>query len=79
MAEASGPEGYVGVEEAAARLGVSRTKVWRLIKEGVLTTRVDVLDRRRKLIPLAEIDQLKAGRVEKHTMDAERPKGEPMI
>lgn len=64
MAEPKVPGGYVDVEAAAARLGVSRTKVWRLIKEGVLVARPDVLDRRRKLIAVADLDRLLAGRVE---------------
>jgi hypothetical protein len=58
------PEGFVGVEGAADRIGVSRTKIWRLIREDRLTTRSDVLDRRRRLIAVEELDRLVASRVE---------------
>ena len=67
MAESGVPEGYVGVEAAARRLGVSRTKVWRLVKEGRLAARADVLDRRRRLIAVADLDRLVADRVEEQS------------
>lgn len=66
MPQKNEPEAYIGVEAAAERLNVSRTKVWKLIREGRLTTHMDLLDRRRKLIPVEELDRLAQGRVEPH-------------
>jgi excisionase family DNA binding protein len=49
---------HVPITEAARLLGVSRTKVWTMIKEGKLSARPDPLDRRQRLIPRASIDLL---------------------
>jgi excisionase family DNA binding protein len=46
------------IREAAEFLGVSRTKVWSLIKEGRLTATQNPLDKRERLIPGEEIRQL---------------------
>jgi excisionase family DNA binding protein len=51
----------VTVAEAAARLGVSRQKVWALVKEGVLEARQNPLDKRQKLIPVAALHRLEPG------------------
>lgn len=74
MSDANVPEGYVGVEQAAERLGVSRTKIWRLIRDGRIATSSDLLDRRRKLISIEELERLAAGRVE-DMPEARRPSG----
>jgi excisionase family DNA binding protein len=42
---------YVSIQAAAALLGVTRDKVTRLVKEGVLPSEDSVLDKRKKLIP----------------------------
>lgn len=52
----------VTVTEAAARLGVSRQKVWALVKEGMLEARQNPLDKREKLIPVAALRRLEPGR-----------------
>jgi excisionase family DNA binding protein len=41
----------VTVTEAARRLGVSRSKVWSLLREGSLQAYQNPLDRRQRLIP----------------------------
>ncbi len=41
---------YVTLGEATEVLGVSRFKVWQLVREGVLPTFVSPLDRRQKLV-----------------------------
>lgn len=46
------------VKETARRLGISTVQVWRLVKEGVLTSRPNALDRRERLIPLQAIEAL---------------------
>jgi len=46
---------YLSIGEAAALLGVSRNKVVRLIKEGVLPAEDSILDKRRKRIPRAAV------------------------
>lgn len=48
------------VTETARRLGVSRHKVWTLIKEGTLPTRGNPLDKREKLIPVEAVERLGA-------------------
>ena len=48
------------VTEAARRLGVSRHKVWALIKDGTLLARANPLDRRQKLIPVEAVENLLA-------------------
>ena len=65
MPDSNIPVGYVTVQEAASRLRVSRTKVWMLIKEGVLVTSTDVLDRRRRLIAVEDLARLVDRRVVK--------------
>lgn len=46
------------VREAAGYLGVSRTKIWTLIKEGSLPAARNPLDKRERLIPLSAIQRL---------------------
>ena len=47
------------VGEAAEYLGVSRTKVWTMVKEGVLMAAQNPLDKREHLIPLHDLQQLR--------------------
>lgn len=46
------------VRETADRLGISTVQVWRLVKQGVLTSRANALDRRERLISVAAIEAL---------------------
>jgi predicted site-specific integrase-resolvase len=39
-------------------LGVSRTKIWRLVREGTLTVYVNPLDRREKLVRRSQVEAL---------------------
>jgi len=48
----------ITVGEARERLGVSNHTIARLIKDGVLTTHDNVLDRRQKLVEEATVEAL---------------------
>lgn len=48
----------VTIAEAATRLGVSRQKVWSLVREGVLQAYQNPLDKRQKLIPADALREL---------------------
>lgn len=47
------------LSDAAAYLGVSPAKVSRLIKEGLLKCKIDLLDRRKKWVRVKDLDSLK--------------------
>ena len=49
---------YVTMGEAEKLLGVSRFKLWQLVREGVLPTFVSPLDRRQKLVRREDLDRL---------------------
>jgi len=49
---------YLSIREAAAFLGVSREKVARLIKQGVLPAERSLLDGRRKRIPRSALQEI---------------------
>lgn len=49
----------ITLSEVADYLGVGRRVVSRLVKEGLIRTRKDPLDSRRKLVSVRELDQLK--------------------
>lgn len=55
----SGKRRKLKLSDAAAYLGVSTSKISRLIKAGELACVVDPLDRRRKLVNFEEIELLK--------------------
>jgi excisionase family DNA binding protein len=46
---------YLTIQAAAAELGVTRDKVARLVKDGILPAEDSVLDKRKKLIPRASV------------------------
>jgi excisionase family DNA binding protein len=48
------------LNEAARRLGVSRHKVWLLVRDGTLPARQNPLDKREKLIPVSAVEELAA-------------------
>jgi predicted DNA-binding transcriptional regulator AlpA len=48
----------VTMREAAAILGVSPAKMWQLVKQGVLTTQPNPLDRRQKLVRVVDLERL---------------------
>lgn len=52
--------GTVTMSEAAAILGVSSTKMWQLVQQGVLATQPNPLDHRQKLVRVSDLDQLRA-------------------
>jgi hypothetical protein len=43
---------------ARAILGVSRTKIWRLVRDGTLTVYSNPLDRREKLVQRSQVEAL---------------------
>jgi excisionase family DNA binding protein len=47
------------ISEAARFLGVSRTKVWQLVKNNIIPYQKDPLDDRKKLIRKTDLEQLK--------------------
>jgi len=49
---------YITVQGAAEELGVSRRRIWDLIREGKITAIQNPLDRREKLIARPEIAAL---------------------
>ena len=50
---------YLALKEAAAYLGVSRLKMWRMVKQGTLSVYSDPLDRRKRLVKKDDIEALK--------------------
>ena len=48
----------VTVTEAARLLGTTNERIARLVKRGVLTSRVSNLDRRRRLIPRTDVERI---------------------
>jgi excisionase family DNA binding protein len=48
----------VTVTEAARMLGSTSDRITRLIKRGILTSRTSNLDRRRRLIPREQVEQI---------------------
>ncbi len=50
---------FVTMREAQEILGVSRFKIWQLVKEGKLETFRSELDRREKLIRRSDLDALR--------------------
>lgn len=52
-----GPK-YYTIQTAAERLGVSRFRIWNMIKDGQLTAKQSPIDRRQRLIPATEVEEL---------------------
>ena len=50
---------YVTMTEAQEILGVSRFKIWQLVKQGTLETFRSELDRREKLIRRSDLEALR--------------------
>jgi len=61
MAERKGPE-LIPVREVRVRLGISRVTMARLLKEGRFTIYLNPLDRREKLIDVAEMEEARRPR-----------------
>ena len=51
----------ITMKEAQERLGVSSHKMWQLVRDGILPTRPNPLDRREKLIRLTDLERLMSG------------------
>jgi len=50
---------FLSLKEAQDYLSVSKTKMWNLVKSGVLTVYSDPLDKRKKLVRRDDIEKLK--------------------
>ena len=48
------------LSDAARYLGVSAAKITRMIQAGELTCLADILDRRRKIVKVEDLDRIKA-------------------
>ena len=63
---------YVTMTEAQEVLGVSRFKIWQLVRDGELSTYQSTLDRRQKLIRRSDLDALRQPRPHPATRDAKK-------
>jgi DNA-binding MarR family transcriptional regulator len=52
-------DGYMNLKEAREYLGISRVKMTKLVKVGVVKTTPDPLDSRSQLVKLEDIQKLK--------------------
>ena len=50
---------YMTVGEAMRELGVSKSKITRLLNDGTLPSEINMLDKRSKLIKRADVEALK--------------------
>lgn len=53
---------FLPLKEAQAYLGVSKTKMWSLVKSGILKTYEYSLDKRKKLVRKEDVEKLKQPR-----------------
>ena len=53
---------FLLLKEAQDYLGVSKTKMWSLVKLGILKTYEDSLDKRKKLVRKEDVEKLKQPR-----------------
>ena len=49
---------YLNIQEAADALGVTRRRIWKMVKDGEIEAIGNPLDRREKLIPRKEVERL---------------------
>jgi len=50
---------FLSMKEAQAYLGTSKMKMWRLVKNGVLPTYSDELDKRKKMVRKSDLDKFR--------------------
>lgn len=50
-------ERYISVKEARQMMGVNVSKMTRLLNDGVFHTKPSLLDKRKKLLPLSEVQR----------------------
>jgi excisionase family DNA binding protein len=67
-------EELISLKEAQEYLRVSGVKIWKLVKEGSLPVYTDPLDKRKKLVPRAEVEKLKEPQAVKKTAPTQPPK-----
>lgn len=49
---------YLNIQQAADALGVTRRRIWAMVKEGQLPAIQNPLDRREKLVARSHVDRL---------------------
>lgn len=52
------PTEYLSLGDAAVMMGVSRSKLWRLVRDGVLPAYQSEIDRREKLVRRSDVEAL---------------------
>jgi hypothetical protein len=52
-------DGYMNLREAKGYLGISRVKMTKLVRDGVVRTIPDPLDARSQLVKIEDIEKLK--------------------
>jgi predicted site-specific integrase-resolvase len=70
------PEGYITLTEAGEILHVSRTKIARMVREGVLQTVSDPLDARVKLVKKEDVERI--AQMSRRGREGDSPKHEPV-
>ena len=55
-------EEFLLLKDAMKYLGISKAKIWRLVKEGALPTYSDPLDKRKRLVRKEDIEKLRQPR-----------------
>lgn len=60
--EYSPPEGFITMTQVGEALGVSRITVQRLVREGRLKVYTDELNKRVRLVRVADVEALRRGR-----------------
>lgn len=55
-------EEYISLKEAGDVLQVSRTKIWALVRDGILKTYENPLDKRKTFVIKADVEKLKQPR-----------------
>lgn len=56
------PEQFMSLREAREYLGISRQKIWRLVKDKELPFYLDPLDKRKRLVKRVDVERLKRPR-----------------
>ena len=69
---AAAADEYVTMTEAQEILGVSRFKMWQLVRDGEVATYQSTLDRRQKLIRRSDLDALRQIRPHPATRPAKK-------
>ncbi len=50
---------YLNIQEAAGELGITRRRLWQMVKDGQIEAVTNPLDRREKLIARSEVERFR--------------------